>query len=76
MTATKSFRALRACVHAGAPPRVLTPTARRPGYSKLTRGEGMPVPKSAARGNLVLNFKLVFPDYLSEEKKRALSTLL
>ena len=28
------------------------------------------------RGNLVLNFKIVFPEYLSEEKKMAMRTLL
>jgi DnaJ-class molecular chaperone len=48
-----------------------------PGYSKRVSGEGMPVTKSpGTRGDLVINFHIVFPSHLSEDKKSALRSIL
>ena len=48
-----------------------------PGYEKVIAHEGMPISKSpGARGDLIIRFKLVFPAYLSEDKKLKLRRLL
>lgn len=49
-----------------------------PGYEKVVRGEGMPVPKAGGptRGDLVIRFTVAFPAYLSDDKKTTLRRLL
>lgn len=48
-----------------------------PGATKTLRGEGMPISKSpGSRGDLVIKFEVAFPAHLSEEKKRAIRSLL
>lgn len=49
----------------------------KPGYTKAVRGEGMPISKApGTNGDLLIKFDIVFPDYLSESKKRQLASLL
>lgn len=49
----------------------------RPGYTKLISGEGMPLPKNPAqKGDLIIKFDVVFPTYLSEDKRRAIKQIL
>lgn len=49
----------------------------KPGYTKRVRGEGMPISKSpGAKGDLIIKFDIVFPDYLSESKKKQLADIL
>jgi DnaJ-class molecular chaperone len=48
-----------------------------PGYQKVIPGEGMPFSKEPGkRGDLVLRFKIIFPDYVSDQKKAELKKLL
>lgn len=48
-----------------------------PGYEKAIPGEGMPVSKKpGTRGKLVIRFSIVFPEYLSEDRKIQLRKLL
>lgn len=46
-----------------------------PGTSKVVPGEGMPISKGG-KGDLYLKFTIVFPDYIPDDKKRQLRTLL
>lgn len=49
----------------------------KPSYTKRVVGEGMPISKApSTRGDLIIKFDIVFPSYLSEDKKRALVPLL
>lgn len=49
----------------------------RPGFFKVVSGEGMPDQKTPnTRGNLIINFNIQFPTYLSEEQKRQISAIL
>jgi DnaJ-class molecular chaperone len=49
----------------------------RPGYQKLVEGEGMPHSKNfKMRGDLLIRFKIKFPEYLSDAKKVELKKLL
>ena len=49
----------------------------RPGYCKVISGEGMPDQKNPnMKGNLVINFNVQFPNHLSEEQKRQVSSIL
>jgi DnaJ-class molecular chaperone len=53
------------------------PEVVAPGYERVIPGEGMPVSKKpGTRGDLVIRFTLVFPEYLSEDKKSQLRKLL
>lgn len=47
---------------------VITPT-----YEKIIEDEGLPIPAcpSKAKGNLILRFRLVFPEYLSKKTRKA-----
>lgn len=47
---------------------VITPT-----YEKIIEDEGLPVPAcpTKAKGNLILRFRVVFPEYLSKKGKKA-----
>lgn len=48
-----------------------------PGHTKVVRGEGMPISKApGTKGDLVIKFNVVFPSYLSEDKKRQLRSVL
>jgi len=48
-----------------------------PGYSKVIPGEGMPYSREPGkRGDLILRFKIIFPDYVSDQKKAELKRLL
>jgi len=48
-----------------------------PGYQKLVEGEGMPHSKNfKVRGDLLIRFKIKFPEYLSDAKKVELKKLL
>ena len=47
------------------------------GYEKSIKGEGMPLSKQPhQRGDLVIRFNIIFPKYISEEKKAKLRNLL
>lgn len=47
------------------------------GYQKYIPSEGMPHSKEASkRGELVVRFDVLFPKYISEEKKAKLRNLL
>jgi DnaJ-class molecular chaperone len=52
------------------------PEVVSPGYSKVLKGEGMPVEGEEGVGDLRLRFKIAFPRHLSEDKKVALRKLL
>ena len=53
------------------------PEVVSPGYEKTIEGEGMPHSKRAGvRGNLVIRFKIVFPTFLEEGKKKVLREVL
>jgi DnaJ-class molecular chaperone len=53
------------------------PEVVAPGYEKLVAGEGMPLSKKpGTRGDLIIRFNIVFPEYLSEDKKTQLRKLL
>lgn len=53
------------------------PEVVAPGYEKVIEGEGMPLSKRPGqRGNLLIRFHIVFPEYLSENKKMTLRKLL
>lgn len=53
------------------------PEVVAPGYEKSIVGEGMPLSKTPnQRGDLVIRFHIVFPEYLSEDKKVTLRRLL
>lgn len=42
-----------------------------PGYRKVISGQGFPIKGDwNSRGDLILAFEIVFPTYLSEEKKK------
>jgi len=43
---------------------------------KVVEGEGMPITKRGARGNLLIQFDLVFPDQLTVEQKNKLKKIL
>ena len=48
-----------------------------PGYEKVVAGEGMPFSKKpGTRGDLIIRFNIVFPEYLSDDKKSQLRKLL
>ena len=48
-----------------------------PNYEKRVGGEGMPQSKKGgARGDLVIRFKILFPDFLDEKKKNTLRVTL
>ncbi|KAJ1454762.1 DnaJ domain-containing protein [Pelagophyceae sp. CCMP2097] len=48
-----------------------------PGYYKTIPGEGMPLSKTPkVRGDLVVRFKIAFPQYLGEAKKQMLLKIL
>jgi DnaJ-class molecular chaperone len=49
----------------------------RPGYTQVVTGEGMPLARnSSARGNLVIDFEVAFPEELSVPQREALSDIL
>jgi len=53
------------------------PEVVAPGYEKAVKGEGMPLSKAPdTRGDLIIRFTVIFPEYLSEDKKLALRKLL
>jgi len=53
------------------------PEVVAPGYEKTIEGEGMPISKKpGTRGDLIIRFHIVFPEYLSEDKKMTLRKLL
>ncbi|CAG5049657.1 unnamed protein product [Parnassius apollo] len=47
---------------------VITPT-----YEKIVEDEGLPIPAcpTKAKGNLIIRFRIVFPEYLSKRSKKA-----
>ena len=48
-----------------------------PGYEKVIPGEGMPYSREPGkRGDLILRFKIIFPEYVSDQKKSELKKLL
>jgi DnaJ homolog subfamily B member 4 len=48
-----------------------------PGYEKVIAKEGMPLSKQPGeRGDLIIRFKLVFPQYLPDDKKLKMRHLL
>lgn len=49
-----------------------------PSYSKIVRGEGMPVSRSSAgeRGDLVITFDIVYPRSISDELRAKLKTMM
>ena len=53
------------------------PEVVSPGYEKVIKGEGMPNPKAAGkRGDLLIRFKISFPKFLDEKKKRVIRETL
>mmetsp|Transcript_79025 Transcript_79025/g.154544 ORF Transcript_79025/g.154544 Transcript_79025/m.154544 type:complete len:312 (-) Transcript_79025:273-1208(-) len=53
------------------------PEVVAPGYERAIPEEGMPLSKKpGVRGDLIIRFSLVFPEYLSEDKKAQLRKLL
>jgi len=56
----------------------VTERAISPGYEHRVRGEGMPIRKTggAKFGDLVLRFKIQFPERLNEQQKEAISRCL
>ena len=56
----------------------VTHRAISPGYEHRVRGEGMPIRKTkgAQRGDLVLRFRIQFPERLDEQQKEAISRCL
>lgn len=53
------------------------PEVVAPGYEKSVAGEGMPLSKKPGeRGELIIRFALVFPEYLNDEKKAQLRKIL
>jgi DnaJ-class molecular chaperone len=53
------------------------PEVIAPGYEKTIPCEGMPISKKpGTRGDLIIRFSIVFPEYLSEDKKLQLRKLL
>lgn len=53
------------------------PEVIAPGYEKAVPNEGMPISKKpGTRGDLVIRFTIVFPEYVSEDKKVQLRKLL
>jgi len=51
------------------------PEVVSPGYEKVIVGEGMPK-KGGERGDLIIRFKILFPNFLSAEKKKVLRETL
>lgn len=51
------------------------PEVVSPGYEKVIVGEGMPT-KKGGRGDLVIRFKILFPNFLDEGKKKVLRETL
>ncbi|GMI06373.1 hypothetical protein TrRE_jg3156 [Triparma retinervis] len=51
------------------------PEVVSPGYEKVIVGEGMPL-KKGGRGDLVIRFKILFPNFLDEGKKKVLRETL
>ena len=51
------------------------PEVVSPGYEKRISGEGMPQ-KKGGRGDLVIRFKILFPNFLDEGKKKVLRETL
>lgn len=47
-----------------------------PGSRKVVSGEGMPHPKTGVKGNLVLEFEVVFPQQLTQSQKQAIKDIL
>ena len=48
-----------------------------PGYTQIVKGEGMPLAKNPSqRGNLVIDFKIAFPEELSVAQRDALGDIL
>ena len=53
------------------------PEVIAPGYEKAIPSEGMPISKKpGSRGDLIIRFSIIFPEYLSEDKKVQLRKLL
>merc|ERR1719198_1360572 len=53
------------------------PEVVAPGYEKLIEGEGMPLSKRpGTRGDLIIRFHIVFPEYLPQNVKDNLKPLL
>ena len=53
------------------------PEVVSPGYERLVEAEGMPLSKKpGTRGDLVIRFTILFPEYLSEDKKTQLRKIL
>jgi len=50
------------------------PEVVSPGYEKSIGGEGMPSKKG--RGDLIIRFKVLFPNFLAEDKKKVLRETL
>ncbi|XP_078485547.1 dnaJ homolog subfamily B member 4-like [Ciona intestinalis] len=49
----------------------------KPDTQKRIRGEGLPLPKQPhRRGDLLVNFNIVFPDYLTRQNKNVLKDVL
>nr|CAB3238741.1 dnaJ homolog subfamily B member 4-like [Phallusia mammillata] len=49
----------------------------KPGSSKRIKGEGLPLPKQPhRRGDLIVNFDIMFPEYLTSEQKTYLKQIL
>jgi len=51
------------------------PEVVSPGYEKSIVGEGMPL-KKGGRGDLIIRFKILFPNFLEEGKKKVLRETL
>jgi DnaJ family protein B protein 4 len=48
-----------------------------PGFTKLVKGEGMPISKDpGTKGDLIIKFNVIFPKYLSAEQKQQLKQIL
>lgn len=47
-----------------------------PGTKKIVRNEGMNIPNSISKGNLIIEFKIVFPKKLDEDIQKYLAKLL
>ena len=48
-----------------------------PGYTKVVKGEGVPVSNNTTeRGDLIIEFNIVFPKQLSPEQKELLTKAL
>ena len=49
----------------------------KPNSNKRIAGEGLPFPKnSSLRGDMIVEFNIIFPERLNESQKTALATIL